>query len=87
MSSTYLAKVYVKLKESILDPQGQAVIHALHNLGHGEARDVRVGKYIEVRLEAPNEDGARKQVDDYCNALLANPVIETFEDHLTQESA
>ncbi len=75
----YLARVYIKLKESILDPQGQAVIHALHNLDHKEVADVRVGKYIEVRIDEKDKSAAEKQVQVYCEKLLANPVIETFD--------
>ncbi|MCB1326177.1 MAG: phosphoribosylformylglycinamidine synthase subunit PurS [Spirochaetales bacterium] len=80
----FLAKVYIQLKESILDPQGQAVIHALHNLGHQEAEDVRIGKYIEVRLSAENKSAAEARVHEYCGGLLANPVIETYRFELTE---
>ena len=75
----FLARIFVKLKESILDPQGQAVIHALHNLGHEAVSDVRVGKYIEVRLKAADQAAAEKEVREYCDRLLSNPVIETYE--------
>jgi phosphoribosylformylglycinamidine synthase PurS subunit len=75
----YLARIYIKLKESILDPQGQAVIHALHNLEYTEVADVRVGKYIEVRINEQDKSVAEKQVRTYCEKLLANPVIETFD--------
>ena len=74
----FLSKIYVQLKESILDPQGQAVLHALHNLEHTEVEDVRIGKYIELRLEAPDEPSARKEITKHCEGLLANPVIETY---------
>ncbi|MCR9144473.1 MAG: phosphoribosylformylglycinamidine synthase subunit PurS [bacterium] len=75
----YLARIYIKLKESILDPQGQAVIHALHNLEHKEVADVRVGKYIEVRVDEADKGAAEQKVRVYCDKLLANPVIETFD--------
>jgi phosphoribosylformylglycinamidine synthase subunit PurS len=75
----YVARIYIKLKESILDPQGQAVIHALHNLGHRDATDVRIGKYIEVTVDAPEETSAAEKIRLYCDTLLANPVIETYE--------
>jgi len=80
----YLAKIYVQLKESVLDPQGQAVIHALHDLGYNEARDVRIGKYVEVKLEAPDRETATERVDRYCDTLLANPVIETYRFELEE---
>lgn len=75
----FLARVYVKLKPSVLDPQGQAVIHALHEMNHKEVNDVRIGKYIEVRLQAENEADARSNIKNYCEGLLANTVIETYD--------
>lgn len=77
--NSYQARIRVQLKESILDPQGQAVIHALHNLGKQEVRSVRIGKYIELALQASDESSAREQVRGYCESLLSNPVIETYD--------
>lgn len=74
----YLAKIYIQLKESVLDPQGQAVTGALHHMNFHEVKDVRVGKYIEVRLEAASEGEARERAGRYCETLLANTVIETY---------
>lgn len=74
----YIARIRIKLKESILDPQGQAVLHALHNLQHREVQDVRIGKFVELRLEAASDEDAKARVERYCQSLLANPVIETF---------
>ncbi len=74
----YLARVYIQLKESVLDPQGQAVTGALHNMGFQEVKDVRIGKYIEVKLEASDRTGAEEQVRKYCDTLLANTVIESY---------
>lgn len=73
----YLSKVYIQLKESILDPQGQAVLHALHNQDQKDVFDVRIGKYIEMQLEADNEKTARELVEKHCQ-ILANPVIESY---------
>ncbi|MBX7057471.1 MAG: phosphoribosylformylglycinamidine synthase subunit PurS [Leptospirales bacterium] len=75
----YLARIQIKLKESILDPQGQAVLHALHNLNHREVQDVRIGKFVELLLESRSAEDAEQQVRKYCESLLSNPVIETFE--------
>ena len=83
----FLVRIYIKLKESILDPQGQAVIHALHNLEHREVQDIRVGKYIELRMEAPERQAAEEKVRIYCEKLLANPVIETYDFELEPISA
>jgi phosphoribosylformylglycinamidine synthase len=60
------------------DPQGITVRQGLATLGFGEVTDVRVGKYIEVRLEASNEREARERVDAMCRQLLANHVIEDY---------
>ena len=74
------ARVIVTLKEELLDPQGDAVKNALRALGFEEVAGVRVGKYIEVTIDAPRAD-ERERVSAMCKKLLANPVIEdaTFE--------
>ena len=72
------ARVYVTLKESVLDPQGQAVNTALHHMGYESVQDVRIGKYIELKLDASSADQARNQVDEMSKKLLSNPVIESF---------
>lgn len=72
------ARIYVTLKESVLDPQGQAVLGSLHHMGHKNVQDVRIGKYIEVKLNSANEAEARKEIESYCNGLLVNQVIETY---------
>jgi phosphoribosylformylglycinamidine synthase len=74
----YLAKVHVTLRPSILDPQGKAVEHAIGTLNVGAVRDVRMGKYIELRVDTGSEADARKITEDVCRKLLANPVMEDF---------
>jgi phosphoribosylformylglycinamidine synthase PurS subunit len=74
----YLAKVYVTLKPTVNDPQGLTIKGALHNLGFSSVEDVRAGKYIEVKISEKDMTTARKQVDDMCRKLLANPVIENY---------
>ena len=83
MSAEYSARIYIKLKESVLDPQGQAVTHALHNLGYDELKEVRVGKFVELKLLASDEKMATDRVTEYCDKLLANPVIESYQFDLT----
>lgn len=73
-----LARVYITPKRGILDPQGKAVQQALQTLGFGEVEDVRVGKYIELRLGQANPETARARVGAMCEQLLANGVIEDF---------
>jgi len=72
------ARVFITLKRTVLDPQGKAVHGALHRLGFSEAGDVRVGKYVEIRLAEPDPIRARERVDQMCRKLLSNPVIEEF---------
>ncbi|WOI55101.1 phosphoribosylformylglycinamidine synthase subunit PurS [Palleronia sp. LCG004] len=69
------ARVHVMLKDGVLDPQGEAVRHALGALGFTEARGVRQGKVIELDLE-DGTDTAR--IDEMCERLLANTVIESY---------
>lgn len=75
---TYLARVEVRLKKSVLDPQGKAVGGGLASLGFAGVRDVRVGKLIEVRLEAESREAAEAVAEEASRRLLANPVIEEF---------
>jgi phosphoribosylformylglycinamidine synthase len=72
------AKVYVTLKNGILDPQGKAVQQSLHHLGYTAIKDVRLGKYIEIELSPMPADEAKRQITEMCLKLLANTVIEDF---------
>jgi phosphoribosylformylglycinamidine synthase PurS subunit len=69
--------VLVRPKEGILDPQGAAVEHSLRKLGF-EVAGARVGRLVDVEVEASSEDEARAQVDEMCRQLLANPLIESY---------
>jgi phosphoribosylformylglycinamidine synthase subunit PurS len=80
------ARVYVTPKQGILDPQGKAVQQALHALGFGEVGDVRVGKYIELKLRDVTPEGARERVRSMCERLLANGVIEDFRVDLLEDT-
>ncbi len=80
-----LARVYVTPKRGILDPQGKAVQNSLHTLGFGEVQDVKVGKYIELRLKDATLDAAGARVREMCERLLANGVIEDFRVELAEE--
>jgi phosphoribosylformylglycinamidine synthase len=76
---SYAARVNVKLKPGIADPQGQTIERALPALGYDGVTDVRVGKLIELQVEAGGPDEAREKVEEMCRRLLANPVIESYE--------
>jgi phosphoribosylformylglycinamidine synthase len=82
-----LAKVYVTPKRGVLDPQGKAVAQALHALGFGEVADVRIGKYIEIRIGEGAEDQTEPRIRQMCEKLLANQVIEDFRFEITNEGA
>ncbi len=71
-------EVLVSLKEGLLDPQGKAVQNALPTLGWSNVSDVRVGKHIELVVEADDEAAARSQVEEMARRFLSNPVIEDF---------
>jgi phosphoribosylformylglycinamidine synthase subunit PurS len=74
----WLAKVHVTLKPVVLDPQGQAVHGGLRQLGFEGVKSVRAGKYLEIKLEAPDREEAERLVREMCTKLLANPVIEEY---------
>ena len=80
----YLAKVYVTLKPTVNDPQGQTVLATLRNLGFASARDVRVGKFLELRIDELDRSRAQDLVNEICEKLLANPVIEEFRFELQE---
>ncbi len=74
----FSSKITVTLRKSILDPQGKAVEHGLHSLGFSGVQDVRIGKYIELSVDAPNREEAEKATRDACQKLLSNPIMEDF---------
>ncbi len=78
MKAMYLSKIRVTLRPSILDPQGKAVEHAISSLGVGNIQDVRIGKYIEMKVNAADEAAARTATEEVCRKLLANPVMEDY---------
>jgi phosphoribosylformylglycinamidine synthase PurS subunit len=80
----YLAKIYITLKPTVNDPQGLTIKGALHNLGFSSVEDVRAGKYIEVKISEKDAAAARKQVNEMCRKLLANPVIEKYSFEIEQ---
>jgi len=75
---TYRVHVRIVPRAGLLDPQGQAVEHALSALGFTEASGVRVGKAIELAIEARSADDAQARARAMCDKLLANPVTEDY---------
>ena len=81
-SSTTKATVYVRLKREVLDPQGSAVARALATMGVDGVRSVRIGKLIELELDAESASDRgdlQKRLEQIADELLANPVIEDYE--------
>ncbi len=76
---SFRVHVRVMPRAGLLDPQGQAVEHALGSLGFAGTSAVRVGRAIELDVAAPSRDDAERQARDMCERLLANPVTEDFE--------
>lgn len=74
----YRATVRISLRPSILDPQGKAIRHALHNLGYDGIREVRAGKLIELLLQADDAAEAERLAREAAEKLLANPVMEEY---------
>jgi phosphoribosylformylglycinamidine synthase PurS subunit len=74
----YSAQIYVTLRPSVLDPAGTAVQSGLGHMGYDNVHQIRIGKYIELTLDASDEASAGQQLDRICDQLLANPVIENY---------
>ncbi len=73
------ARIHVTLKQGVLDPQGKAISHTLEALGFEGVEKVRQGKFIEIELAETDEQRASEQVEQMCQKLLANMVIENYD--------
>ena len=73
-----LAKIHITLKKDVLDPQGSVIANSLKSLGFDGVKDVRQGKYIEIILDDNDKDSAIKRLNEMCEKLLANMVIEDY---------
>jgi phosphoribosylformylglycinamidine synthase len=80
----FKANINVTLRKSILDPKGKAANAALQNLGYSNIKDVRIGKFIELNIDAANESAARDAAKEACEKLLANEVMEDFTIEILQ---
>jgi phosphoribosylformylglycinamidine synthase PurS subunit len=72
------ARVFVTLKPSVFDPQGQTIADALHSMGYGSIGDVRQGKYFELEIATTDAAAAKAVAAEVADKLLANPVIESY---------
>ena len=73
------ARIKIMLKSGVLDPQGAAIKQALNNIGFESVTGVRQGKVIELEVDGSNKNEVRSEIENMCNKLLANTVIENFE--------
>jgi phosphoribosylformylglycinamidine synthase subunit PurS len=71
-------KIFISLKNGVLDPQGKAIERSLHTLGYAEVQGVRMGKYLELDMDAPSRTAAERRIREMCDKLLANPGIEDY---------
>jgi len=78
-------KIFVSLKRGVLDPQGKAIERSLHTLGYPEVQDVRMGKYLELDIDAVSREAAAIRIREICDKLLANPVIEDYRFEIATE--
>ncbi|RUM88706.1 MAG: phosphoribosylformylglycinamidine synthase [Thermovibrio sp.] len=76
--ATYFVKVFITYRKGVLDPQGVAVEKAAHQLGFEKVKNVRVGKYITMEIEADSSEEVRREVEEMARKFLVNPVIEEY---------
>jgi phosphoribosylformylglycinamidine synthase subunit PurS len=72
------ARIVIRLRSGVLDPQGTTIRKALESLGFPEVRELRVGRVLELTLDATDRARAQARLDEMCRRLLANPVIEDY---------
>ncbi len=75
---TYLAKIHINYKKSILNPEAQAVHKAIKHLGYDDVKNVKMGKYFELRLSSKNFKQADSEINEICDKLLANVNMESY---------
>lgn len=75
----FIAEINVMPLKALLDPQGKAVQHSMKKIGFDEIDNVRIGKHITLEISAESKEKALEQVNEICNKLLANPVMEGYE--------
>ena len=79
------AKIYIRYKNGILDPQGTTVGHALNSMGFDAIHDVSVGKFIEMNFKDVSKEEAEKLTDESCKKLLSNPNTESYEYEIVED--
>ena len=85
--SRYRIEILVTPRPGLLDPEGNAIHHALHSLGYANVESARVGKVIYLDVDADGESQAREKADTMCRKVLANPVTEDYEIQVLPDEA
>ncbi|MDL2262413.1 phosphoribosylformylglycinamidine synthase subunit PurS [Bacteroidales bacterium OttesenSCG-928-I21] len=75
----FIAQINIMPLKALLDPQGQAVLNSAKKTGFNEVSNIRIGKHIEVEIEADSKEIATKKIDELCSKILINPIIEHYE--------
>jgi phosphoribosylformylglycinamidine synthase len=75
----YSAKIYITLRDGILDVQGKTVEHALHSIAFNTINDLKIGKFIRLTVDAESMEDAHNLIDSACKKLIANPIIEDYQ--------
>ena len=75
----FIAEINVMPLKALLDPQGKAVTHSMKNIGFNEVSNVRIGKHITLEIEAASKENAMERVNEACNKILSNPIMEGFD--------
>jgi len=75
----FVAEINVMPLKALLDPQGKAVSHSMNNIGFHDVGQVRVGKHITLEINADSKEKAMERVNEACNTILANPIMEGYE--------
>ena len=81
----FTAEINIMPLKALLDPQGKAVTNSMHKIGFNEVSNVRVGKHITLEIEAESEEQAMERVNEACNKILTNPIIEGYEYELKKD--
>ena len=79
------AKIYIRYKDGILDPQGTTVGHALNSMGFDAIHDVSVGKFIEINFKDTSKEEAARLTDESCRKLLSNPNTESYKFEIVED--
>lgn len=82
----FTAQIKITLRKSILDPQGKTVEHSIQSMGYNNIKNTRIGKYVELKIDAASEEEASRITGEICKKLLANPVMEDYTFQITEQS-